>query len=237
MSYTSCVLDETTGDCAWEQNEVYAKCLNEVCAAQSEICDNGQDDNCNGEIDEGCNAECQTDCDCYESGLAFPQPCGLACPGCDNYWKCEEDKCVDHCDFVPIEVQACLDGCAAPYNYIYVELAQLAAGDYSNQNKSTDGQAFVPGENCWDNPNCGGDEDCCWLYCSAELYLKGIDISGSQKQIHIHDGSVDVGCEGTKCDYLDNCTPFKAGDNVLVWGTMAYYQNAPSMILEGFCFK
>ena len=234
LDKTSCGVNDPTGACGWEQNDDYLACLQEVCQSQSEICNNNQDDNCNGQVDEGCASECETDCDCYYADKEFPSPCMLTCPNCGNYWKCENNKCADYCDLIPVEVQACFEDCGPPYNYPYVELTQLLNGNYVGQNKSTQGKVVMGDDTCVQSPDCEGGDECC-LICTAQLYLQANDISGNSLKLHLQDGAVDVGCEWNKCDNV-TCTPFQPGDEVKVWGKMSYYQNSTSMVLEGFCF-
>ncbi len=75
-----------------------------------ELC-NGMDDDCDGQVDEGCN-ECKEACDCYDLyGFDFAEPCPMMCPTCDNYWSCEQGKCVEKCGPVPPEVSDCYAAC------------------------------------------------------------------------------------------------------------------------------
>ena len=48
-------------------------------------------------------------CDCYEAGIDFASGCYLKCMNCGNFWACEEGVCVEHCGFIPPEVDKCFE--------------------------------------------------------------------------------------------------------------------------------
>ena len=74
-----------------------------------DYCMNGM---CVHELDPNCGGECNEMCDCYDMyGMGFPEPCPMMCPTCDNFWTCEQGKCMANCGPMPEEVQKCIDPC------------------------------------------------------------------------------------------------------------------------------
>jgi hypothetical protein len=52
-------------------------------------------------------AECHGACDCYAT-RPFAAQCPLLCPTCGNYWMCENERCIEHCGMMPLDLCAAL---------------------------------------------------------------------------------------------------------------------------------
>jgi hypothetical protein len=105
--------------------------------------------------EETCAAPCATQCDCYEAGLEFPEPCLLKCAPCGNYWTCEAGTCTAQCGFLPPEIEQCLETqCKSNEECGKGEWCAKAEGDCGGV-----GVCKVRPEVCPDNyaPVCGCD--------------------------------------------------------------------------------
>jgi len=108
--------------------------------------------------------ECQETCDCYDMyGTEFPEPCMMLCPTCDNYWQCDNGKCVDKCGPVPEDAWVCLQECASDKD---CDDGDICTEDYCENGMCVHKE--LP--NC--NPDCvkegdgyigdsGNDNQCC----------------------------------------------------------------------------
>jgi hypothetical protein len=51
--------------------------------------------------------ECGGPCDCYAT-RPFAAQCPLLCPSCGNFWTCENERCIEHCGMIPLDLCAAL---------------------------------------------------------------------------------------------------------------------------------
>ncbi len=72
---------------------------------------------------------------------------------------------------------------------------------------------------------CNEKHKCC-KKCFALLKATNVILKG--------DG-FSIGCLGTNCDYMDNCTPMKAEKSYIIWGKLYKVEDHLEVIVNGYC--
>ena len=147
---------------------------------------------------------------------------GCVCGGCPGAYSSKEE-CMQVCDAAP---------CSIPASYPLVPLGAIVADPEAFDDSlvaledvlTADANAVCTLAECTpEDPCCNG--------CAADYTFTG---AGQFITVVAGDYS-DVGCSGTNCDFMDNCTPFALDQSHLLWGGFQYENGIGTIYLDGFC--
>lgn len=143
--------------------------------------------------DAACPAqECKNACDCYAT-RPLVAVCPLRCANCDEFWTCEEGKCLEHCGPAPLPVCEAL--CASNEECADTELCSRPEGNCTGS-----GACSAIPEACLDiaDPVCG---------CDGRTYGNGCVAAQARVAID-HKGACEIRCggfEGIQCPNGEFC--------------------------------
>jgi len=154
--------------------------------------------------------------------------CTYECPG-----ECDEAVSEEWLENGKQVLLYCQEGgCAPPESYAIVPLgAILAEPEAFDDTLVALEEVVVAGA----APMCTlaecTPEDPCCNGCAVDY-----SIAGAEQLVTIVAGDVsNVGCSGTNCDSLDNCTPFALDQTHLLWGGLQSNGGQITIYLDGYC--
>ncbi len=153
------------------------------------------------------------------AGAFYCTACGDdSCDEPENACNCPED-CADP------------EPCAIPPLYIGMSLADILADPGASDGAAIGftGTVSIGGATCT-AAECTEEDPCC-NGCGANY-----EVTGDGGAITIVGGAIpQVGCFGSNCDFMDNCTPFpEVPASYILWGTLDA-QYGVSLYLDGWC--
>jgi hypothetical protein len=153
---------------------------------------------------------------------------------CEHPCACKDGEIMDW----PADGAAYVDGyckaepgCDIPPLYAGVSLADILAdpGAFDGDAVSFTGPVSVGNAICT-LAECTEEDPCC-NGCGASYVATG---DGGTIEI-VGGGIPQVGCSGSNCDFMDNCSPFPtAPASYILWGTLDA-QYGTSLYLDGWC--
>lgn len=164
-----------------------------------------------------------------------PDPLTGVCSSCDGAFHCTacgDDVCTDPenaCN-CPADCGA-PEPCAVPPLYAGLILADILAtpAAYDGDAVAFEGVVTV-GDAICTLAECTEEDPCC-NGCGANFVVT----SGGGSIELVGGGIPQVGCSGSNCDFMDNCTPFpEVPGTYVLWGTLDA-QYGVDLYLDGWC--